>query len=139
MPDEDVMAVSYTRDVPIVSLSSVRTAYYLWEPPYRHFLDFTLGYDARFSRPIRQDFWEMVGARLEEIMAGHSLYPRPTKVLLMGDCVENASFQRTLQKALANQVTAMPQILSEDSVGVAAKGTAEFAKRLPFWKDIKRT
>ena len=47
MPFDVVMAALYTRTALTVSLSVMKSAYYLFEPVYRHLTDFSLGYDAR--------------------------------------------------------------------------------------------
>ena len=65
-------------------------------------------------------------------MIKNPYYERPLKVLLMGDCVRDERFQRTLQEALGNQMVQLPEILVEDSENVAAKGTAELAKRASY-------
>lgn len=132
MPSDVVMAVLYTRTVLTVSLSVMGSAYYLYEPPYRHLLDFSLGYDARSLHAADNEYWDAVGLKLEQIMIENPYYERPAKVLLMGDCVQDETFQSVLKKALSNQMANLPEILSDDSEGVAAKGTAEFAKRSPY-------
>ena len=54
------------------------------------------------------------------------------KVLLMGDCVHDETFQRILRQTLSRQMEDLPEILGKDLEGVAAKGAAEFAKRIPY-------
>ena len=132
MPSEVVMAVLYTRTVLTVSLSVMKSAYYLYEPLDRHLLDFSLGYDARTLSADEQDYWDAVGSKLEEILVDNPYFKRPAKILLMGDGVRDENFQNTLQKAMDNHMARLPEILSEDSEGVAAKGAAEFAKRAPY-------
>ena len=60
-------------------------------------------------------------------------YRPADKVLLMGDCIGNETFQRVLKKSLRLEETETPEVFSEGSEGVAAKGAAEFAKRLSYW------
>ena len=132
MPSEVVMAVLYTRTALTVSLSIMKSAYYLWEPPYRHLLDFSLGYDARPVNVAYEGYWDAVGLKLEQLLIENSYYKRPAKVLLMGDCVQDKTFQRILKQALSRQMEELPEILGSDSEGVAAKGAAEFAKRIPY-------
>lgn len=132
MPNDVVMAVLYTRSVLTVSLSIVKSAYYLWESDTRHLEDFSLGYNARSRGASDEEYWDAVGLRLQAIMALNPNYQRPAKVLLMGDCVHDETFQNVLQKALENQMRDLPKVLSKDSEGVAAKGAAEFAKRIPY-------
>ena len=132
MPFEVVMAVLYTRTALTVSLSIMASAYYMWEPPYRHLLDFSLGYDARPINVADDSYWDAVGLKLQQILIENPYYKRPAKVLLMGDCVRDETFQRILRKALNQQMGELPQILDTGSEGVAAKGAAEFAKRIPY-------
>ena len=132
LPSEVVMAVLYTRSALTVSLSVMKSAYYLWEPPYRHLLEFSLGYDARPVNVTDEEYWDAVGLKLQQIMIENPYYERPAKVLLMGDCVGDKTFQRILKKALNQQMGELPEILDKGSEGVAAKGAAEFAKRIPY-------
>ena len=132
LPSDVVMAVLFTRTVLTVSLSITKSAYYLYEPLNRHLLDFSLGYDARSLKVADKDYWDAVGSKLEQILIENPFYKRPAKVLLMGDCVRDETFQRVLKKALSNEMAKMPEILSKDSEGVSAKGAAEFAKRIPY-------
>lgn len=132
MPSDVVMAVLYTRTALTVSLSVMKSAYYLYEPLDRHLLDFSLGYDARCLSADEEDYWDAVESKLEQILAKNPYYKRPAKVLLMGDYVRDEHFQRTLKKAIGNQMAQLPEILIEGSEGVAAKGAAEFAKRVPY-------
>lgn len=129
MPSEVVMGVLYTRTVLTVSLSITKSAYYLYEPLNRHLLDFSLGYNAR---SLQKDYWDAIGSKLEQILLENPYYERPAKVLLMGDCVRDETFQRILNRALRNQTADAPEILSQDSEGVAARGAAELAKRIPY-------
>ena len=132
MLSEVVMAVLYTRSALTVSLSVMKSAYYLWEPPYRHLLDFSLGYDVRPVNVTDEGYWDAVGLKLQQIMIEYPYYERPAKVLLMGDCVGDKTFQRILKIALKQQMGELPEILDKGSEGVAAKGAAEFAKRIPY-------
>ena len=132
MPSEVVMAILYTRTVLTVSLSVTKSAYYLYEPSNRHLLDFSLGYGARSLEVADKEYWDAVGSKLEQILVENPYYKRPAKVLLMGDGVRDETFQRVLKTALSGQMAGMPEILSGDSEWAAAKGAAEFAKRIPY-------
>ena len=132
MPKDVVMTVLYTRTALTVSLSIMESAYYLYEPPHRHLLDFSLGYDARPLNGANEGYWDAVGLKLEQILIENPYYERPAKVLLMGDCARDETFQRILKKALNQQLGELPEILGRGSEGVAAKGAAEFAKRIPY-------
>ena len=137
MASEVVMAILYTRTALTVSLSVMKSAYYLYEPLNRHLLDFSLGYDnvrsfLSSAEDEEQHYWDAVGSKLEEILIENLYYKRPAKIQLLGDCVRDENFQRTLKKVVGNQMTQLPEFLIEDSEGVAAKGAAEFAKRAPY-------
>lgn len=54
----------------------------------------------------------------------------------MGDCIGDETFQRVPQKVLSSQMAEMPTILDYDSDGVAARGAAEFAMRIPRIRTI---
>ena len=129
MPSDVVMAILYTRSALTVSLSITKSAYYLYEPLNRHLVDFSLGYDAQRDG---NDYWDAVGSKLEQILIENPFFKRPAKVLLMGDCIHDDTFQRVLKTTLSSQMAQLPEILSMDSEGVAAKGAAEFAKRIPY-------
>ncbi|KAL8711274.1 MAG: hypothetical protein Q9225_007136 [Loekoesia sp. 1 TL-2023] len=130
MTDEVVMAVLYTDIVLSVSLSVIRSAYALWEPPYRYLADFDLGYKSNPGMNPEKEYWRAVEQKLQQIMIDNPNYERPSKVLLMGDRIEEPGFKETLVKALSEQMKEeMPEILGEGAVGVAARGTAEMAKR----------
>ena len=92
MPDDVVMAVLYTRTALTVSLSIMASAYYLWEPPYRRLLDFSLGYDARPVTAADDSYWDAVGLKLQQLLIENPYYKRLAKVLLMGDCVQDKTF-----------------------------------------------
>ena len=138
MSDVVVMAVLYTRSALTVSLSVLMSAYGLWEPPYRHVVDFELGYDAWNGIDDVEDdggYWAKVKMRLDQIMVEFPLYDKPAKVMLMGDCVHDEMFQRTLLTALADQMEELPEILGTGSDVVAARGAAEMTKRLLYKPD----
>ena len=132
VPSDVVMAVLYTRTVLTASLSVLKSAYYLYEPLDRHLLNFSLVFDAQSFDAGEKEYWDAVGSKLERILIKHPYSKRPAKVLLMGDCVQDETFQPTLKEALSNQMAQLPEILIEDSAAVAAKGAAEFAKRILY-------
>ena len=132
MDFDAVMAVLFTRSVLTVTLSGMHSAYYLWEPDYRHYSNFSLGYDSKTRQQNEQGYWNAVTNQLEEIMVKFPYYERPRKVLLMGDCVDDKNFRAALEKVLSRQMDTLPEILSHDAEFTAAKGTAELTKRLPW-------
>ena len=132
MPDDVVMAVLYTASALTVTLSVMKSAYYLWEPPYRHIEDFDLGSDAKHDNPNEAYYWERVRDRLREIMVTHQYYERPSKVLLLGENAHEEEFQRILNEALRSVMDPLPETYQVDAEYVAALGAAEMAKRAPW-------
>ena len=129
MTDEVVMAVLYTDTVLSVSLSVIRSAYALWEPSYRYLADFDLGYPASVEIGNSLEYWSAVELRLQQIMMKYPGYPRPSKVLLMGNRTNNPAFLERLRRAIWAQVPDLAEVFGQGAVGVAARGVAEMAKR----------
>lgn len=125
-----VIAVLFTPTVLTVTLSMVQSAYYLFEPDYRHYANFHLGYNSPARRENRVGYWDAVADQLEMIIRENPYYERPDKVLLIGDCVHDRDFRAALIEALSNQ-NSTPNILDYDAAYVAAKGAAELTRRLP--------
>ena len=123
------MAILYTRKVLTVSLSVTESAYYLWEPPYRHEEDFTLGNNPKHDNPSEEYYWESVRKRLLDIMVYNQYMPRPAKVLLLGDSAHDETFMGVLTEGLESVMEDMPEILQEGAEDVRARGAAEFARR----------
>ena len=132
MPDEVVMAVLYTSSALTVTLSVMKSAYYLWEPPYRHLEDFGLGSNATHDNPNEAYYWERVRDRLRELLVEHQYYERPSRVLLLGESVHEKCFRHILIEALESVMHPLPVIHQKDADYVAALGAAEMAKRAPF-------
>ena len=132
MDSEVVMAVAFTQSVLTVTLSVMESAYFLWEPDYRRLLNFTLGFESGLRQKDETRYWKAVETNLAKIMRKYPYYERPGKVLLMGECSNDQTFQQTLQKVLADQMDEPPAIINNDPEFAAAKGAAEFAKRLPW-------
>lgn len=128
MTDETVMAVLYTDNVLTISLSVVKSAYYLWEPQYRYRTNFDLGYD----NINEQGYWDKVEAELKQLMIQNPNYRRPSKVLLIGDRTDDRGFEMKLRAALAEETYKRPVVLGKEAAGVAAKGVAEMAKRKSY-------
>ena len=132
MDSEVVMAVLYTSSALTVSFSVVKSAYYLYEPDHRYLTNFTLGFNARSEWATKEQYWKDVALNLGTLMEQNPYYKRPAKVLLMGDQVHDETFTQVLEAVLRRQTTDMPEILSQDSKSVAAKGAAELAKRISY-------
>ena len=131
-PSEVVMAVLYTRFALTVSLSVTKSAYYLWELPYRHVEDFSLGRNAKYDNPREEYYWESLRRCLLDIMVHHQYFPRPAKMLLLGESAHDERFNGVLTEALGSVMESMPAILQEGAEDVGAHGAAEFAMRSPW-------
>lgn len=129
MSDEEIMAVLFTTTALTVSLSTVKSAYGLWEPPYRRITDFELGLKSRHENPNERYYWEAVKDRLREIMVENQYYKRPDKVLLFGEASGEEKFHDVLNESLSSVMEEMPPILDSQSLYAPAEGAAEFAKR----------
>ena len=132
MDSEVVMAVAFTRSALTVTLSIMQSVYYLYEPKQRHLSNFTLGFESDLRQKDEKAYWKAVEIHLAIILATFPLYERPGKVLLTGECTNNQTFQKTLQKVVADQMDIPPTVLNEDTEFAAAKGAAELAKRVPW-------
>lgn len=132
MPTEDIMAVLYTKQALTVTLSKIQSVLWLWEPRYRFHEDFTLGHHALENGPKQDHYWEYVREALMQIMVINPYYPKPSKVLLMGECANDETFRSVLEDALGSLMENMPEIFSQDAEFVAAKGAGELAKRAPY-------
>ena len=133
MPELTVSAVRYGRNALTTSLAILRTAESLWEPDYRHTENFTLGYYSRNVYPKEEDYWSDVRDELRKIMVQFHYAERPSKILLMGEEALNGRFQEVLRESMLSQMDKMPEVHSNDTVFAAAKGTAELAKRAPYY------
>ncbi len=120
MTDEVVMAVLYTDTVLSVSLSVIRSAYALWEPPYRYLANFDLGYNANVEMNP-EEYWSAVELKLQQTMIDNPGYERPSKVLLMGDRTNDREFKETLIEALGEQMKELPEIFERRSGGSCGK------------------
>ena len=130
MPFDIVMLVSCTRTALMVTLFITQSAYYLYEPVHRHLANFSFGYDAQWQWGAI--YWDEVASNLERIMVENPYYPRPGKVLLIGDLVKDETFIKTLEGVLSRQMKNVPEVIGQDPIFAAAKGAAELAKRIPY-------
>ena len=116
----------------------MQSAYYLWEPLITRLVDFELGYDSSLRHTNEEQYWMTVVSRLEAFMSAHPQEKRPSKVILMGDGVDDPTFRGALQTVLDYDMDTSPAILGVEAELVAAKGAAELAKRIP-WNPCKDT
>ena len=154
MDDDVVMAVLYTQSVLTVTSSVMKSAWYLWEPPYRHIEDFGLGANAKHDNSNEEYYWAAMRDRLMEIIVKNQHYPRPSKVLMMGESVGGGGgadgkvgggqtngggkgegkflevLRETLESVMGKEK--VPEILMKGSESVNAMGAAEMAKRVAW-------
>lgn len=133
MPEVTTFAVHYARNALTTSLAVMKTARALWEPDYRHTENFTLGNDQRWRYPQKEKYWEAVRDELRKIMVEFRYYPRPSKILLMGEEASNEKFLDVLKDAMLSLMDEMPEIYGDDVVFAAVRGTAEFMKRARYY------
>ena len=130
MDSDVVMAVLFTLYVLTVSLTVLKSAYYLYEPASRHFSDFDHGYGTAAREEDEQRYWNSVESQLKKIMVENPYFQKPSKVLLMGDHVDHGEFRDALNRALSSQMETIPEILGGQAKFAAAEGTAELTRRL---------
>ena len=70
------MVVLFTHSSLTLTLSAIKSAYYLWEPGYRHLEDSRLGYDVRHGNHNEDFYWERVRDRLGEIIVKNPSYTK---------------------------------------------------------------
>ncbi|KAF2225241.1 hypothetical protein BDZ85DRAFT_90644 [Elsinoe ampelina] len=138
---EELLVILYTPDVLTVAVSSVKGAYFLWEPSVRFRLDFDLGSDklAHFLTPEEiEEYWSLVGEAIQEIYLARR-YDPPHRVFLLGDSAGIPNFNDTVKGVISQLTNADVPFYDTDPVFAAAKGAAEFAKRAPYtdlWWEI---
>ena len=132
MPMNYVSAILYTRTALIVTLTAMVHVYHTWEPGCRRLEDFAPGSDARCDQSNEDYYWESMRQRLTEIMVRNQYFEKLPRVLLMGESIQDKTFQRVLRKAVGSVTEKLSKILEDDAVFVAARGAADFAKRAEY-------
>lgn len=135
MPLEQVVALQYTRHALSVALVPLTKAFSFGED--QSVIDWGLGRDKLFCYHDREAYWDVVQCKIQEIQKTATGWERGpiTQVLLLEESVLDLRFLDTLQDALDDiqaWKTDGPQITTAgcDPLFTAAKGAAEFAKRL---------
>jgi hypothetical protein len=131
MPEEAVRVVHYSRAALLTSLVKMKTATGLWEPDNRHMESFILGSDGKAAFEDEDECWRAVRKHLQEIMVENPYYPRPEKILLVGDLVQDEGFQEVFKKAMIDIMGTLPPTFEKDVDVVAARGAAELRRRKP--------
>lgn len=124
------MAILYTQKVLTASLSVTKSSYYLWEPPYRHGEDFTLGNNAKHDNPSEGYYWESVRKRLLDIMVYNQYMPRPAKVLLLGESAHDETVRGVLTEALKSVMEDMPEIPQEGTEDIWGSGSGRTCQEI---------
>lgn len=99
MPEETVLSVLYTRKALIAALSIMKSPYYLWEPDYRVVENLGLGYDSRQHDQNEDYYWEDVFNTIQQTMVMNPHYPKPSKVILLGESAHEEKFIQVLEVA----------------------------------------
>jgi hypothetical protein len=132
MTDLAIYSIHYDRNSLTVSLAEVTSAYYLWEPSYRHIEDFSLGSNNRYNNPGEQYYWEAVRDKLREPLIKLEDLPRPEMIFLSGDQVEDMVFKQIFRESLLSVMNPLPPIADCHPEFMAARGAAEFQKRRQY-------
>lgn len=133
MPLEQVLAVHYSRHALSVTLAPLTKAFSFSDD--QSLIDWKLGLNALSLYPNVNSYWEAVGVKIQEVPNTATGWgKRPvTKVLLLGESALDPRFLKALQDALGGiRTTKNAAILkvTRDPLYAAARGAAEFAKRL---------
>ena len=135
MPFHTVMAVTFTRHVLHVTLTPVQSILYIWEPQYRTHWEWGLGLETLdyAQTPVDEaSYWAKVVNGLRYVMDDRPYYPRPDKIILLGESAGDPRFRKALEEAVLSEMDEMPPVYDHDAKFVAARGAAEFAKRSPY-------
>ncbi|KAK9783906.1 hypothetical protein SCAR479_00465 [Seiridium cardinale] len=126
IPRRYALAVSYTHGGLITSQSKVALAYGIEEIPSLENLK--LGYDARHG----EYYWEKVRHMLRSPVVDSLILRNVSMVLLQGDASELPQFREILDEVVDDVIRVQPDILDQEPIFSASKGTAELAKRAIF-------
>ncbi|KAM0809505.1 hypothetical protein AB5N19_09849 [Seiridium cardinale] len=126
IPRRYALAVSYTHGGLITSQSKVALAYGIEEIPSLENLK--LGYDARHE----ESYWEKVRHILRSPVVDSLILRNVSMVLLQGDATEQPRFREILDEVVDDVIHVQPDILDQEPIFSASKGTAELAKRAIF-------
>ena len=136
MPQETIMAVTFTQHALHVTLSGIQSVLWIWEPQYRTHWDWELGLGKLEEEGVDEDeYWAEVVEAMRFVMHDRPHYPKPQKILLLGESAGDPKFRDALEKAIWGVMGKMPVVYGVDAEFVAAKGAAELAKRAPYdWR-----
>ena len=127
----NILSILYTDDILTVDLDLVASAYYIYFPRTLNASEFYDGYlTGGLGKGRRADYWDHVEERMSKTL-GSWRGAFLSKVVLMGNRVEEENFRRRLDRALLARGN-RPELLSWEAEFVAAKGVAEMAKRQPY-------
>lgn len=130
LPYEQVLAISYTEDALEVSLAALKSAYHPFKPEDRYLIDWALGENSMESYSRADAYWIVVRRRILEL--SYSEYPNKhiTAVVLLGESAQNEEFQKNVADALHEFQDDLPVIHRAGPLYLAARGAAEYAKRV---------
>lgn len=135
MPLEQVPAIHYTRRALSVTLTPLTKAFSFGDD--QSLIDWDAGLDALSSYPDASTYWNAVHNKIQEVPNTATGWGRRpvTKLLVLGESALDPTFLKVLQDALRGiriSDTALIYVATDgpDPFYAAAKGAAEFAKRL---------
>ena len=102
------------------------------------YFDFDLGREARDRNPDNRYYWEEVRKLLLRPLIRVS-YKYPTKILLVGDAVNDEEFRTTLQQVLVAFFNdTVPPIMDADPEYVQARGVADLVRRRRYLPEPRK-
>jgi hypothetical protein len=122
------LGIHYSKTAVTSTHARMRLAIGTFEPDIGHIENFTLGSDSKSQYATEDEYWRSVK---DSILMKLRLTPAmqtPDRVILTGE-VDDKGFTNMLNEALEEHFGFVPLILSENSMVVAAIGTAEFRRR----------
>lgn len=132
---ENVLSVSYTRDMLATTWSQVGMGFGFPHIANPVVVDWNLGWDKRHNNPNEDYYWAGVrDAIIKPVLEANRWIRRNTsKVLLFGECVRNDRFQKVLRQAVDDVLSSDVDIFAHYPVYAGARGAAEMAKR-QWWR-----
>ncbi|KAF2419585.1 hypothetical protein EJ08DRAFT_654057 [Tothia fuscella] len=124
----NLLTVHYSQHALTTALTPQHSAYGgLFEPPYRHAENFSLGLSAKDDFRDPEAYWKAVRRELREVVEfAHMGFDEPDLVVLTGDSIDTEEFMVSLKDAVLSR---NPTVHSNDGLFAVAKGAAEMLMR----------
>ena len=138
LPHVETLLVSLSNATLFARRYAMRRALTSYEPEHSLLVDYDLGTDALHSmddEPRKREYWSMVEGRSIQLYLRMPTRRPLDKVLLIGERAaadaDKGDLISTVQRALRYlQGDTLPEIYADEPVYIAARGAAEFAKRV---------